>query len=177
MSRSSDRWVWCNKVRKVIEVFCTQIEYGFSGWLGRGPHRPWYLSTSRLSPCAIEWLVKLPQRTITLGIKLFSIQLSNIFCSPRRVCGWSSQTSERKKKCSSGSSSRMRAANFAWNAKSILNRLEGYKYVHLLARRLNLFLGNQCDHISIWVYFRKEPVCTTKNLTELSYVIRMEAGL
>jgi len=42
------------------------------------------------------------------------MQLSKIFCSPGSVCGWSSHTSDRKKKWRSGSSSRMRAADCAY---------------------------------------------------------------
>ena len=56
-------------------------------------------------------LVKLPHRTMTFGIKLFSMQLSNIFRRPRSVSGLSSQTSDNTKNLISGSSSCTRLAN------------------------------------------------------------------
>jgi len=59
---------------------------------------PWYRCMSLLLPCATPELVKLPQNTITLGMKLFSMQLSKIFCRPFNVSAWSSHTSEKKKK-------------------------------------------------------------------------------
>lgn len=70
---------------------------------------------SLLLPWAIGQLAKFPQSTMTFGTKLFSMQLSNIFCNPWSVWGWSSQTSERKKKCKSGSSFWRRTANWAWD--------------------------------------------------------------
>ena len=48
---------------------------------------------------------------MTIGIKLLSMQLSKIFCRPRNVSAWSSQTSEKKKKFISEKSRWIRTEN------------------------------------------------------------------
>lgn len=112
--------VGCDQICQCIEVFWTLI----SSCYARGSRfkEPWYVWTSRLLPCDIEDRVKFPQRIMTFGMKLFSMQLSNIFRRPTRVCGWSSHTSERKKKWSSGSSSRTRVENFDCDVFSVVQR-------------------------------------------------------
>lgn len=77
-------------------------------------YSPSYRMISRSLPWAIDRLVKLPQRTMTFGMKLFSMQLSNIFRRPMKVSGLSSHTSDRKKKCRSASSFRTRTENWVY---------------------------------------------------------------
>lgn len=69
-------------------------------------------------------LVKLPHSTMTFGMKLFSMQLSNIFRRPSNVSGLSNHTSESTKNLRSGSSSCTRLANcfYIWVSTAVWQR-------------------------------------------------------
>ena len=109
MGQSRDQRISSNQVGKSIKIIWNISLLNRVSSDVR--NSPWYRCTSRPLPCAMDLLVKLPHMTIILGIKSFSMQLSSILWIPGNVCGLSNHTSERKKKCSSGSSSRTRISN------------------------------------------------------------------
>jgi len=104
-------WVLCYEVGERTKAVYLQVR----NWIIKkaGRNAPSYLCMSRPLPRDIDLLEKLPQKTITLGMKSFSIQLSNILCRFLSVSGTSKWTSERKKKWVSCNSSRTLTARCA----------------------------------------------------------------
>ena len=110
---------------------------------------PWYCWISRALPWDIDRLVKLPQRTMTCGMNSFSMQLSKIFCIPTSVWGWSSHTSERKKKLRPGRSSWIRSKKWVLKASQSRSGLWVSRVTsHPPVGMWHLSQGSQCAHRS-----------------------------